>query len=859
MPHPESRPRAGGGIRRITREEAAQRSRSITVLDYDIDLDLTTGSEHYGTTSRVRFTSRDGDATFIELLAPAVHSIVLNGLAIDPAVAFDGERLSLSGLRTENELTVVAQGTYSRTSEGLHRFEDPADGEVYIYSQSFLYDAHRLFACFDQPDLKAPLRLSVTAPTGWTVLGNAPGIQLSPGRWAFERTPPIATYVSAVVAGPYHSVYAEHDGIPLGVHCRRSLARYLEADEVLDVTRGAFDHYHRSFGIRYPFAKYDQIFAPEFNGGAMENIGCVTFAERFIFRSRVTEVARESRARVIAHELAHMWVGNLVTMRWWDDLWLSESFADYLAHGALIEVTRFQGAWATFCARGKQRGYDQDQGPSTHPVAGRVADSAAALQDFDGISYVKGASILKQLAAWLGSGTFERGLRAYLSEHRFGSVAMDDLLRALSRAGGNSLDEWAAAWLLTAGVDTLRPEARVSPDGAYESVAVLRTPPSGGTVDRPHRIAIGLYDRVGERLLRRDRLELDVTGARTEVPGLAGVAPPDLLLLNEDDLSWAKIRFDERSLRTVLDGGIARLDGLMARSLAWSATWHMTRDGELPASDFVRLVLDGLSKERDVGLMEQTLSWARRAIDAFSGPQARSRRLADLADRCLEVTRMRADEPDVQLAAAQAFVSAMSGRAQVDLLKSWLDGEQIPAGLAIDNDLRWRSLERLAVIGQVSSERIAQEMEADRTFAGQVHGTEALASLPTAEAKAAAWSAVMEQHDLSNHMSGAMARAFWQHEQLELGQPYVERYFETIPTIWGRRTLEMSLMIARLMYPAVLVESETLERTDAALAAPDLDAGLRRVLAEGRDELRRALACRQADGQPWLSCASVAT
>ncbi|MDQ3491660.1 MAG: M1 family metallopeptidase, partial [Chloroflexota bacterium] len=499
------------------------------------------------------------------------------------------------------------------------------------------------------------------------------------------------------------------------------------------------------------------------------------------------------------------------------------------------------------CARGKQRGYDQDQGPSTHPVAGRVADSAAALQDFDGISYVKGASILKQLAARLGSETFERGIRAYLSEHRFGSVGMDDLLRALSRAGGNSLDEWAAAWLRTTGVDTLRPEARVSPAGDYESVAVLRTPPSRGTVDRPHRIAIGLYDRVGESLVRRDRLELDLIGARTDVPGLVGVAAPDLLLLNEDDLSWAKIRFDERSLGTVLDGGIARLDDSMARSLAWSATWHMTRDGELPASDFVRLVLEGLSKERDAGLMEQTLSWARLAIDAFSGPEARSRRPADLADRCLEATRTRADEPDVQLAAAQVFVSAVSGRAQVDLLKSWLDGERIPGGLAIDNDLRWRSFERLAILGQVSSERIAQEMEADRTFAGQVHGTEALASLPTAEAKAAAWSAVMEEHDLSNHMAGAMARGFWQHEHIALGRPYVERYFEMVPAVWRSRTLEMALMVARLMYPATVIESATIERTDAALAAPGLEPGLRRVLAEGRDDVRRALHCRQVD------------
>lgn len=847
MAHPEPRARAGEVIRRITREEAARRSTVITVLDYDVDLDLTTGSDRYGTTSRVRFTSHGGATTFIELLAPAVHSIVLNGQALDPKAVFDGERVSLSGLRTKNELIVVATGAYSRTSEGLHRFEDPADGEVYVYSQSFLYDAHRLFACFDQPDLKAPLRLSVTAPPGWTVLGNAPGTEVSVGRWVFERSQPIATYVSAVVAGPYHSVRAEHDGIPLGVHCRRSLAPYLEAEEVLETTRAAFDHYHRLFGIRYPFAKYDQIFAPEFNGGAMENVSCVTFAERFLFRSRVTDVMRESRARVIAHELAHMWLGNLVTMRWWDDLWLNESFADYLAHGAVIETTRFQGAWATFCARGKQPGYDQDQGPSTHPVAGVVADSAAALQDFDGISYVKGASLLKQLVASVGSETFERGLRAYLAEHRFGSVVMADLLRALERAAGRSLEEWAAAWLLTAGVDTLLPEVQAGADGRYVSAVIVRAPPDGGSVDRPHHIAIGLYDRVGERLVRRDRLELDLIGARTDVPGLVGVAAPDLLLLNDDDLSWAKIRFDAGSLRTVLEGGIALLEDTMARSLAWSATWHMTRDGELPAGEFLRLVLQGLTTEVGVGLLERTLSWARLAIDSFGARDALPGRVAALAAASLALARDRADEPDVQLAAARAFVEAATPGPDQTMLEGWLEGKDILKGLSIDHDLRWRILHRLAVLGGVSGDEIRRQMAADRTSAGQARGAEALASLPTAQAKAAAWSAVMDDDRLSNHLAEATARGFWQHEQLELGRPYVERYFETIRTIWGRRTLEMALMIARLMYPAVLVEGDTLERTDAALAVPDLDPGLRRVLEERRDDVRRALACRQVD------------
>ncbi len=772
---------------------------------------------------------------------------MLNGRPLDPAIVYDGQRIALPELSAENTLSIVASGAYSRTGEGLHRFEDPADGLVYIYSQSFLYDAHRMFACFDQPDLKAPFTLHVTAPPGWTVIANAPGVESRPGRWVFEPTLPIATYATAIVAGPYHAERCEHDGIPLGVYCRQSLAPFLMADDVFEVTKATFDHYHRLFGIRYPFGKYDQVFAPEFNAGAMENVGCVTFGERFIFRSRVTDGLRELRAKVIAHEMAHMWLGNLVTMRWWDDIWLNESFADYLAHEALVKATRFTDAWATFCARGKQRGYDQDQRPTTHPVADTVTDTAAALQNFDGISYIKGASVLRQLAAWVGQEAFDRGLRTYLEAHRFANVTLADLVDALELAGEQDLGEWVAGWLRTSGLDLMRLEIVEAPDERYASVTVVRTAfPDGQPVHRPHRIGIGIYQRVGERLVRRDRIAVDIINGRTEIASLVGATRVDLLLLNDDDLSWTKIRFDPHSLRTLLEGGISRLESLMARAVTWSALWDMTRDGELPAGTFVRLVLGSLPSESDVGLFEQLLSWVRQAIDDLGQVVLRPQRQISLATVARRIAVERQAEPDIQHAGARAYVAA-AGHGDAAVLSSWLDGNDIPTGLFIDHDLRWLIVNRLAVLGEVGRDRIAQEAELDRTSAGQASASEALASLPTAGDKAAAWSALIDDTGLSNRLIEATARGFWHHDQADVGRPYIDRYFDALPTIWRQRTLEMALMITRLMFPAVIVEPATLTRTDEALADPRLEPGLRRVLQERRDDLRRALASREHD------------
>jgi aminopeptidase N len=839
----------------ITQTEAAERAGLLEVESYDVRLDLTHGAEQFGSESRVRFRCRDvGASSYVEILAPSVESIVLNGRTIDPA-SIVGDRIPLTDLLPENQLTVVAECAYSTTGEGLHRFEDPADGEVYLYTQSFLYDAHRIFACFDQADLKATFELRVKAPDAWTVIGNSVGEQTEPGQWSFERTLPISTYLFALAAGRYHSVVEHHDGIPLGIHCRQSLAPFLEADEIFEATHQSFDYYHRLLDIPYPFGKYDQVFVPEFNAGAMENVGCVTIADEFVFRARVTDTSRQTRTEIVAHEMAHMWFGDLVTMRWWDDIWLNESFADYMAHVTLVEATRFRDAWTTFCSSEKAWGYEQDQLPSTHPVSGPVADSASAMLNFDGISYAKGAAVLKQLVAWVGFEPFRVGLRDYLKSHAYANATLADLLDALERASGRELSEWSKSWLETAGVNTLRPEVTVAEaaDGStgdrprYERVVIEQTAPPEWPTLRSHRIAIGLYDRDGERLVRRDRVELDVVGARTEVSALAGVAVPDLLLLNDEDHTWAKIRLDERSAATVLDRGIGRLEGSLSRALLWAAIWDLTRDAELPAGDYVRLVLDGIVRERDIGVTEDLIKHVRQSIDQFGRPDRREERLGAMAARSLEILRGAEPGGDVQLAHARSFGRAALAPADAALLHRWLDGADVPEGLVMDVELRWLMVLRLAVLDAVDESFIQAELDRDPTSAGVERAATARASLPHPDAKAAAWSALVDSDALSNHLVAATARGFWHPEQRDLGRPYVEPYFTTMPRIWQERTYEIAITMSRYLYPAVLVEPEIVARTDEALAVDEIDPRLQRVLLEHRAEMVRALAARERD------------
>ena len=847
----------------LTRAEAAERAELLRVSGYDVALDLTQGPERFGSVSRIRFEcDRPGASTWVDVTAAEVSSVVLNGTALDPS-SVAGRRLSLTDLQAENELVVVGSFEYSRTGEGLHRFVDPADGDVYLWSETVLFNANRIFACFDQPDLKAPLRLSVQAPDDWIVLSNGAGTQLARGRWEFDETPPLSTYFMVVVAGPYASAYSSHDGVDLGVHCRRSLADHLDADELFEITRQSFDYYHRIFGIRYPFGrKYDQAFVPEFNAGAMENPGCVTFTDKYIFRSRVTDSSRQGRAETIAHELAHMWFGDLVTMRWWDDLWLNESFAEYMGTLTLAEATRFRSAWTTFCASTKAWGYRQDQLPSTHPIAADVTDTISAHLNFDGISYAKGAGVLKQLVAWVGFKPFLAGVRAYFDEHAWGNTSLDDLLRALERSSGRDLRAWSREWIETAGVNELRPEVEIDADGRYRAAAVLQSAPPEHPTLRSHRIAIGLYDIVrapgredllrearpsgGDRLVRRDRLELDVVGERTPVPALDGVPVPDLLLLNDDDLTWAKIRLDARSLRAALDGWLCRIDESLPRALLWAATWDMVRDGELAAGDYLELVFESIAPEQEITLVQDILTRARIAIDTFGRPEVRDRRLAAFARRCLELLLEAEPAGDLQLAYARAYAGAAAEASDVDRICGWLAGRDVPDGLAIDAEFRWIIVRRLAALGVLDAADIDAERGRDQTSSGAEWAHTARASLPSAEAKESAWRTVFEAREASNETVRAVVRGFWQREQVELLASYVERYFEELPEVWASRTPIMAERITEQMFPAIAVSPHTVALTDAALATDPVP-GMRRLLVEGRADLERALRARSVD------------
>ncbi|MEU0241719.1 aminopeptidase N [Nocardiopsis sp. NPDC006198] len=836
----------------LTRDEAQERARILSVDSYAVELDLTTGDETFRSTTVVRFSSSEpGARTFVELAAPKVLTATLNGAELDPAELFDGERLVLPEVAAENELTVVADAAYMRTGEGLHRFVDPVDDSVYLYTQFETADAHRMFTCFDQPDLKATFELTVFAPPSWEVVSNsAPDVvrEAAGGervRWHFPATPVVSTYITALIAGPYHVVRDEHDGIPLGLYCRASLAEHLDSEALFEVTKQGFDFFHGLFDLRYPFGKYDQLFVPEFNAGAMENAGAVTFLEDYVFRSRVTDARYERRAETILHEMAHMWFGDLVTMRWWDDLWLNESFATYASVYCQANATKWTDAWTTFANVEKSWALRQDQLPSTHPIAADMVDIQAVEVNFDGITYAKGASVLKQLAAYVGVDAFFAGVRAYFKENAFGNTELKDLLKHLEAASGRDLSGWSREWLETTGVNTMRPEFEVDADGAFTSFAVLQEADPGHPTLRSHRLAIGLYDRTPEGIVRRERVELDVSGARTEVPELIGTAQPDLVLINDDDLTFTKLRLDERSLRTVVEGA-GEIRESLPRALAFGAAWDMTRDGEMAARDYVALVISGISGVDDVMVAQTLLRQASSALHMYADPAWRPFGFEQLSDRLRELLTSAEPGGDLQLAYANALAGTAASDAHLSLVRGLLDGAITVDGLTVDTDLRWTLLRRLVAAGEAGEAEIAAELESDPTAAGQRHAAGARAAIPTAAAKAAAWERIVGE-ELANAEFRAVLMGFTEPGQAELYRPYTEKYFAQLAPAWEKWTGEFAQTFAEVMYPSGLVEEATLERTDAYIAEASPAPALRRLLIEGRAGVERALRARAVD------------
>ncbi len=837
----------------LTRDEAAVRSALITVASYHVDLDLTGGDEVFSSVSVIRFDcNAPGSASFINLTAPAVRQITLNGEPVS-LEAFDGDRITLEGLAAGNVLRVVADCAYSRSGEGLHRFTDPADGRVYLYSDLETFDAHRVYACFDQPDMKATYELAVTAPADWIVISNmAPESSMEDGealRWHFPPTPVMPTYITAVAAGPYHVVRDEHDGIPLGVFCRQSLAEYLDPDEILEVTRQGFDFYHNSFGIKYPFEKYDQLFVPEFKEGAMENAGCVTFLEAYIFRSRVTDFAREARGETILHEMAHMWFGDLVTMRWWDDLWLNESFATWAGTLAQAEATRWTSAWTTFAQLYKSWAYRQDQLPSTHPIAADIPDIHAVEVNFDGITYAKGAAVLKQLVAYVGRENFLDGVRKYFGAHAWGNATLADLLSALEQTSGRDLASWSREWLQTAGVNTLRPSYSVDSDGRFTEFAVEQEAAETQPLLRSHRIAIGLYDRTEAGLSRRLRVETDVAGPRTVIPELAGQPRPDLVLVNDDDLTYAKIRLDEHSLQTLRDASIGLFTESLPAALCWTAAWDMCRDGEMAARDYVRLVLSGISSVADISVIQTLLRQAGQAARRFADRGWQETGLALMASALRDLLRTAPAGSDEQLAYVRAFAGVATSAEDLALLADLLDGTAQLDGLSVDTDLRWALLARLVSRDAgFGTAEIDAELARDATDAGERHAATCRAAIPTAEAKREAWRA-LTGGELTIATFRATLAGFVDLDHPELMEPYRADYFDVVGDVWRDWSSAMAQDFVSGAYLVGAVSPETVAATDDYIARAEPPAALRRLLIEGRDDVLRALRCQARDRQ----------
>jgi aminopeptidase N len=846
----------------LTREQAAQRAALLDVTSYQIELDLTDGGGKpgagtFGSRTTVRFTARTpGASTWIDLRAAEVRSATLNGVPLDLSDYDEGTGLPLTGLAAANELVVDAACRYTNTGEGLHRFVDPVDGGVYLYSQFETADAKRMFACFDQPDLKARFGLSALAPADWVVSSNgAPrGTADGPGgavRHEFATTEPISTYLVALVAGPYahwHDEHTdEHGTIPLGIYCRASLAAHCDHERLFAETKQGFAFYHRAFEVGYPFGKYDQCFVPEFNAGAMENAGCVTFLEDYIFRSRVTRYLYERRCETVLHEMAHMWFGDLVTMRWWDDLWLNESFATWASVLSQAEATEYTHAWTTFANIEKSWAYRQDQLPSTHPIACEIRDLEDVEVNFDGITYAKGAAVLKQLVAYVGLDGFLSGLRLYFKRHSWGNATLADLLGALETASGRDLSGWSAQWLETTGLNTLRPSYTVDEQGRYVGFAVLQggARPGAGEL-RTHRVAVGVYAGSGS-LTRTTRVELDLTGARTAVPALDGTPAGDLVLVNDDDLTYCTMQLDPRSLTTLIDR-IAEITEPLPRTLCWSAAWEMTREAELKARDFARLVSTGIIAEHEVGVAQRLILQVQTALSSYAeqhwalreGWPTLSSRLAALAIGA---------EPgsDHQLAWVNALAGSVLSADQLTLVAGWLDGSAPLPGLGVDTDLRWRLLLALVAHGGAGRAEIDAELAADPTATGRRHAERAGALIPTPEAKQRAWERAVHDDDLPNALNEAIITGFVHPGQKALLAPYTERYFADVADVWARRSSERAQPVVLGLFPSWAVAQDTVAAADAWLASAEHPAALRRLVSEGRAGIIRALAARDFD------------
>ncbi|MGC5628781.1 aminopeptidase N [Georgenia sp. Z1344] len=857
----------------LTRAEAAERASVVATQTYRVELDLTRGPEVFGSTTTLTFAATPGASTFLDLIAPVVHRITLNGSDVDTS-AFADSRIELTGLAETNEIVVEADGAYMTTGEGLHRFVDPVDENVYLYSQFEVADARRVFACFEQPDLKAEFSFVVTAPASWTVFSNEAAAEVSdapvdPGAdgdseadartWTFAPTARISTYLTAIVAGPYAGTTGEltsSDGrtIPLGVYARASIAEHLDAETIMDVTRQGFAFYEEAFDRPYPFTKYDQVFVPEFNAGAMENVGLVTYLENYVFRGPVSGAVRERRVITILHELAHMWFGDLVTMRWWNDLWLNESFAEYASHLAAAEGLGIDDSWVTFTSLEKAWALDQDQLPTTHPIVASIEDLEDVEVNFDGITYAKGSSVLTQLVTFVGKDAFLTGLRRYFAAHAFGNTELSDLLVELEAASGRDLRAWSTVWLESAGVTTLTPEVTTEKDDEgverIATAAILQSVPDAHPVQRPHRLAVAGYELDGERLVRSWSEEVDVDGARTELPEIVGRPWPAVLLVNDEDLSYAKVRLDDRSLAAATKHVDAFAEA-MPRTLVLASAWDMTRDGQWAASRYLDLALRALASEQQPTAMRVLLANVRTAVERYSDPTTRDQVRAAVAD---DLAVLAEAGSDAQLQLSRAAAQLVVTDEQVATVRGWVDGTAPLAGQEVDAQQRWEVLRGLALAGAVTDDDVEAALAADPSATGREYAVWVRAARPTAEAKQWVWENIVEAANLPNTQQRYAALGFADVRDPQLLAPYVRRYLDALVRVWTEQTNEMAQNVATLAFPAALAGRadeagvDVVAETRAWLEAnADAPAALRRLVAERLDTAERAVRAQAVD------------
>ena len=840
----------------LTRDEAAIRSTLVKTHSYRIDLDLTTSAETFIAKTTVEFSGlKPGQSTFIDAVGKRVVTATLNGVAFE-VKDYDGESIHLPALAAENELFLEIEANYSNTGEGLHRFVDPADNEVYLYTQFQTGDARQMYACFDQPDQKATFTISAITPKHWEVISNydidsVTDVGSASKLTQFKESQIISTYVTAIVAGAYQYVKDEYVGektIPLGIYARKSFFKYVDADNIFKVTKQGFAYFEKTFGLAYPFGKYDQLAVAEYNWGAMENVGCVTFHEDvLIFRSKVTESKHLGRASTILHEMAHMWFGDLVTMKWWEDLWLNESFAEWASYMATSEATQYTTAWTEFNALRKNWAYRQDQLSTTHPIATEMKDLEDVKTNFDGISYAKGASVLQQLVEHVGRENFIKGLRIYFTKHAFKNTTLNDLMVELEATSGRDLKPWAATWLQTAGVNTLRPEIEIE-SGTYKKLAIKQeapTMPVGSKELRPHRLRIALFDIAGDSLVKRKSVALDIAGAMTEVAELKGEKEADLVLINDGDLSYAKLRFDDRSIAT-LKSHLGGLKEPLARALIWASLWDSVRDGELSASDYIAIALNALGTESDISIVSATNTNIETAIWFYAAPSHRAALRATVSDSLNKFLKAAPAGSDHQLSFARAFAESAATDAQGKEILEILNGSI--KGLTVDAEIRWHLVICAVKRGLLGSADIDAEVAKDNTAHGKQYGALAHAAIPTAAAKQKAFTAVTSEK-LSNTIHAYTCRGFNVAMQSELLIPYVDQYFAILIDLWTTAGYEIAETTATMLFPSFIVTDETLAKAQKWIDVTGKDApnALRRVIIEGRDALARSLRAQKKD------------